>query len=217
MENGSQLTIHWLDSVGSTQRYLLDGLKNSDLTAPVCIAAHEQTEGKGSRGNRWEGLSGNLFFSFAIERKELPKDLKLESSSIYFTYLLKKVLSEAGSKVWLKWPNDFYLGNKKIGGALTNVYGEILVCGIGLNIKQAPDGFEILDIDISQKKVLESYFKKLEKFFSWKQIFSKFELEFDKSRMTATTLDYEKISLKNAILLEDGSIECNGQRMYSLR
>ncbi len=127
------------------------------------------------------------------------------------------MLSEAGSKVWLKWPNDFYLEDKKIGGALTNLYGEILVCGIGLNIKQAPKGFEILDIDISQNLLLDSYFKKLEKSFSWKQIFSKFELEFERSRMTATTLNQQKVSLKNATLLDDGSVVCNGQRIYSLR
>jgi len=211
------LTIHWLDSVGSTQRYLLDALKSSELTAPVCIAANEQTAGSGSRGNSWDGLAGNLFFSFAVARSTLPKDLRLESSSIYLTYLLKEVLSEAGSQVWLKWPNDFYLGDKKIGGAMTNLYGEILVCGIGLNMKQAPDGFEILDIDISQNVLLDTFFKKLKKSFSWKQIFSKFELEFERSRMTATTVDRAKVSLKNAILLEDGSIECNGQRIYSLR
>ena len=211
------MTIHWLDSVGSTQRYLLDALKSSNVEVPVCIATHRQTDGSGSRGNRWEGLNGNLFFSFAISRDSLPKDLQLESSSIYLTYLLKEVLSEAGSKVWLKWPNDFYLEDKKIGGALTNLYGEILVCGIGLNIKQAPKGFEILDIDISQNLLLDSYFKKLEKSFSWKQIFSKFELEFERSRMTATTLNQQKVSLKNATLLDDGSVVCNGQRIYSLR
>ena len=50
-----------------------------------------------------------IFFSFAIKIDELPTDLKLESASIYFAYLLKETLYELGSCVWLKWPNDFYI------------------------------------------------------------------------------------------------------------
>ena len=217
MGNDCTLTTHWLDSIDSTQRYLLEALKNKQLEAPICIATNIQHDGSGSRGNLWKGVDGNLFFSFAIRRDTLPTDLKLESSSIYFTYILKEILEEAGSKVWLKWPNDFYLENKKIGGALTNIHKDILICGIGLNTKYAPQGFERLDIKMSQKHLLETYFKKLSFSISWKQIFSKYQIEFDRSKMGETTIGHKKISLNDAVLFEDGSIECNGQRMYSLR
>ena len=85
------MTIYWLDTVDSTQRYLKDALKNGELQVPVAVAAHKQTEGTGSRGNRWEGVDGNLFLSFALKRDALPDDLKLESASIYLTYILKEV------------------------------------------------------------------------------------------------------------------------------
>ncbi len=211
------MTIYWLDTVDSTQRHLKDALKRGTLQAPVAVAAHKQTEGTGSRGNRWEGVDGNLFFSFALKRDTLPNDLKLESASIYLTYILKEVLNEAGSELWLKWPNDFYMEDKKIGGAITNLQGDTLICGIGLNTKAAPEGYGTLDIEISHKKLLEVYFKKLKKNVSWKQIFSKYELEFERSKSSETTLHLQKISLKNATLLNDGSIEWNGQRIFSLR
>jgi BirA family biotin operon repressor/biotin-[acetyl-CoA-carboxylase] ligase len=160
---------------------------------------------------------GNLFISFALSRNNLPDDLKLESSSIYFAAILKETLEEMGSQLWLKWPNDFYLGSKKIGGVITNVVGDILVCGIGLNLCHAPLEFDILDIEIDARKLSEVYSLELEKFPTWKQIFSKFRLEFDKSKSYFTHTDNKAIELKNAILLEDGSLECNGQRIFSLR
>ncbi len=211
------MQIHSLESVDSTQRYLLDALKEGTLSAPICVTATRQEAGKGSRGNSWSGLEGNLFFSFAISKDELPADLKLESASIYFTYILKELLTELGSSLWLKWPNDFYLGEKKIGGAITNLYKETLVCGIGLNTKMAPEGFSKLDIEISNETLLEQYFDAMKICPTWKKIFRNYEVEFVKSRNFFTHSGETKLSLAQARLLEDGSIECDGQRIFSLR
>lgn len=206
-----------LDEVDSTQRYLVEALRSKRLSAPVAVTAVRQSAGQGSRGNSWYGLEGNLFLSFAVERSILPRDLRLESSSLYFSYLLKETLAESGSALWLKWPNDFYLEDKKIGGAITNLIGETLICGIGINLKAAPQGFGILDIDIKQKLLLKSYFAKVEQMVSWKQIFSKYALEFENNRVSFTHHDERKIALKDATLLNDGSIEFAGQRIFSLR
>ena len=211
------MQIRSLERVDSTQRYLIDQLKSGELKAPVAVTAIEQHDGKGSRENSWTGLRGNLFLSFAYPRSLLPDDLKLESVSLYFTYLLKETLSESGSQTWLKWPNDLYIDDKKIGGAITNLVGEDLVYGVGLNLKAAPAGFDTLDIDIEQDVLLKSYFKKLEKNDSWKQIFRKYALEFGNNRAYYAHHNEHKIALKDAILLSDGSIECNGQRIFSLR
>jgi len=211
------LQIYSLKSVDSTQRYLLDALKEKRLSSPICVTTERQESGKGSRGNSWSGLEGNLFFSFAIAREALPTDLKLESSSIYFTYLLNEVLREMGSALWLKWPNDFYLGDKKVGGAITNLYKETLVCGIGLNTRVSPEGFAKLDIEIENETILKHYFEILKNPPSWKQVFSNFEVEFVKSRSYFTHSGDTRLSLENAILLDDGSIECDGQRIFSLR
>jgi len=211
------LQIYSLKSVDSTQRYLLDALKEKRLSSPICVTTERQESGKGSRGNSWSGLEGNLFFSFAIAREALPTDLKLESSSIYFTYLLNEVLREMGSALWLKWPNDFYLGDKKVGGAITNLYRETLVCGIGLNTRVSPEGFAKLDIEIENETILKHYFEILKNPPSWKQVFSNFEVEFVKSRSYFTHSGDTRLSLENAILLDDGSIECDGQRIFSLR
>jgi BirA family biotin operon repressor/biotin-[acetyl-CoA-carboxylase] ligase len=209
--------ILWFDSLPSTQTYLKEKLRSSELKSPVAVVAELQTEGIGSRGNSWTGLEGNLFFSFAISRHNLASDLLLESASIYFAYLLKELLEEEGSALWLKWPNDFYLENTKIGGVITFLRDDDLICGMGLNLLQSPDGFNHLDVNINKKELLDKFFKKIENKVSWKQIFSKFKVEFGKSKQHKTTVANNKISLDNAELNSDGSLSINGERIYSLR
>jgi len=211
------LQILSLKSVDSTQKYLKQLVQQKKVQSPFAVTTKIQTDGVGSRNNSWIGLEGNLFLSFTIKLHELPQDLKLESSSIYFAYLLKEVLSELNSTVWLKWPNDFYIDNSKIGGMITNIVGNNIICGVGLNLVDAPDKFVSLDIKVEKEKLLKLFFLKIEKKLQWKQVFSKYQLEFHKNREFFTHNNSLKISLKDAILQNDGSIISDGKRIYSLR
>ncbi len=211
------MKIIYLEEVTSTHTFLKEYIKSNDNQLPICVVTQNQTNGIGSRDNSWDGKKGNLFFSFALSKNQLPSDLKLESASIYFSYLLKEVLSKYGSKVWLKWPNDFYIEEKKIGGTITTVTHNILLCGIGLNILKVSDEFGYLDIKFDRTKLLNEYFELLNRKKSWKQIFSNFEIEFNKSKVFQTTINKEKVSLLDAILLEDGSIMIDNKKVYSLR
>jgi len=211
------LQILSLESVDSTQKYLKELIKQDDIKLPFAVVAKTQTDGIGSRDNSWDGLDGNLFLSFALHVDTLPKDLKIESASIYFAYILKEVLEKFDSKVWIKWPNDFYINNKKIGGMITHIVKNKLICGVGINLVNAPDGFENLDVKISIDELLNKYFKSIQRYVSWKQIFSKYKLEFQRNQNFFTHKNDLRISLEDARLQEDGSIVVNGERIYSLR
>jgi len=211
------LKIHYFDTLDSTQSYLLHGLKEQKFTPPIAVVADTQSAGIGSRGNSWNSQKGNLFLSFSIEKKDLPEDLALASTSIYFSALLKDVLSEHGSKIWLKWPNDFYLRDKKLGGVITSIVGENVVCGIGLNLQSAPVEFVSLDIAITREKLLNEYFQKIEEKISWKQIFSNFKVEFEKSKEHLTHYKSHTIAMSDCQLNDDGSLMYNNERIYSLR
>jgi len=150
-----------LEEVDSTQKYLREYINKNGYTELTVVMTSNQTNGIGSRGNSWDGKKGNLFFSFVIGKNDLPSDLPLQSASIYFSYILKIILKENKSKVWLKWPNDFYMNNKKIGGTITSVNKDLVFCGIGLNLEKVSDEFGNLDIDIDNKKVIKLYFEKL--------------------------------------------------------
>jgi BirA family transcriptional regulator, biotin operon repressor / biotin---[acetyl-CoA-carboxylase] ligase len=206
-----------LDEVDSTHVYLKNLIKTEGFFFPVAVYTTLQTNGIGSRGNSWQGKRGNLFFSFVIEKKDLPEDLELQSASIYFSYILKELLKSLGSQLWLKWPNDFYMENKKIGGTITTVTKDLIYCGIGINLIEVDKEFGKLDIKIDIKATLENYFKKLKNNQSWKEIFNSFKVEFQKSKNFQATIENKKISLENAILNYDGSVQLQGKKVYSLR
>lgn len=206
-----------LVEVNSTHEYLKEYLETNTYSKPLCIVTKYQTNGIGSRGNSWNGKKGNLFFSFALKKTDLPKDLPLQSASIYFSYILKKELERLGSKIWLKWPNDFYINDKKIGGTITTVSKDLIMCGIGLNLLEVSKDFGYLDIKLDEKLLLKKYFNKLEQKISWKEIFSLFKIEFNQSKKYKTTVNNEKKSLLNAKLREDGSVEIDGIKVFSLR
>ena len=211
------MDIHYFDELASTQTYLLEALKSKKLSAPVTIVAKKQSNGVGSRDNRWEGGEGNLFFSFALTLDDLPSDLALNSASIYFSYIMKKILKEYNSNVWLKWPNDLYQNQSKIGGTITKKIDNILVCGMGINLQKNQNGFEALNLNIEPMLLLEKYLLKLNNALTWKQVFSEYRIEFDKNREFFAHIDGEHKPLKNATLLEDGSLIIDNKRVYSLR
>ncbi len=207
----------YFETVDSTHKYLLNAIKNGSLAPPVLVIANRQEDGVGSRGNRWVSLEGNLFLSFCVNLKQLPKDLPIQSTSIYFAYLLKEVLAEKGSNIWVKWPNDFYIKEQKAGGVITVKISDKIVCSIGLNIKAAPDNFAKLDINIDKKELMKKFIEKMKKNFSWKQVFSKYKIEFQKAKKFSIHYDNQLLSLRDAMINEDGSIDINGKKIYSLR
>lgn len=201
-------------SLPSTHLYIKEYISKYGYKEPLSIITQEQKNGIGSRDNIWEGKKGNLFFSFVIDKKLLPNDLPVQSSSIYFSFILKDVLRDMGSKTWIKWPNDFYCYDKKIGGTITNVTNNLLYCGIGLNLLETKKEFGYLDIDVNIDILLELYFQKLERYPSWKQIISKYEIEFYQNY---DCLINKNILLKDAILQKDGSLLIDDKKVFSLR
>ena len=206
-----------LEKVDSTHTYLKDYIKENGFESSLCVVTNNQTNGIGSRGNSWQGAKGNLFFSFVLRQSELPCDLPLQSTSIYFSFILRNILKQFGSNVWLKWPNDFYINDKKIGGTITSMSKDLIFCGIGINIVNIDEKFGKLDIDLNKELLLESYLNELKKDISWKQIFSKFRIEFKLSKKFYATVNNQKVTLQNAMLNDDGSVYLNNEKVFSLR
>jgi len=211
------LEILSFDSLPSTQTYLIEKLENKLLQAPVAVIAKEQNAGVGSRDNSWSGGEGNFFASIAVDMNDLPSDLPLASASIYFSFIMKKTLESLGESLWLKWPNDFYFKEQKVGGTITKKMNHILVCGIGINLKNSQNGYSSLQSDIRPKNLLDKYLESLSEFPKWKQVFSEFEVEFELSRKFSVHIENYQESLADASLHGDGSVSMKGKRVYSLR
>ncbi len=132
-----------LNRIDSTNTYAKNLLAENKITHPCCIVASHQTAGKGMQENKWESeANSNLTFSLicfpgflkASRQFQLNKAISL---SVYD--LIKKTLPY--DKVSIKWPNDIYIGDKKVAGILieSSVIGPYLnwvVIGIGINVNQ---------------------------------------------------------------------------------
>lgn len=102
-----------------------------------------QTAGRGQAGNSWESEDGkNVLFSMRLTRPEVAVD-KQFALTMMVSVAVRKVVRALlpNDDVAIKWPNDIYVGNKKICGILIesriaekNV--EEAIIGIGLNVNQ---------------------------------------------------------------------------------
>lgn len=131
-----------LEEVSSTNDYLKQLLSNiKPLAGITAIMAKHQTQGKGQRGSTWTTPPGeNLTFSFNIH----PNNLEASKSfnlNMLLCLGIRQWLASIGLSATVKWPNDIYVNNKKIGGVLieNQLSGSEIrasIIGIGLNINQ---------------------------------------------------------------------------------
>ncbi len=215
------MQINFFDSLPSTQEYLIAKIKSGAVDLPLCIVAKAQNSGIGSRGNEWSAVEKGLYFSFALSLDSLPKDLKMQSMAIFFAFNFMQILRNLGSKIWLKYPNDLFLGAQKIGGVLCSVAGDFAVCGIGLNL--ASQNFAHLEPQISAilqgdlNGFLGAFFKRVESS-SWSVVFSAYSAEFYKNYDFSFHGENDEIlSLKNAELQKDGAIKMGDKLIYCAR
>lgn len=129
----------WLPHADSTNTWLRE---NAGRVEPMTlVVAREQTAGRGQRGNSWESEPGrNLTFSFYFAPEGLrPSEQFAVSEAV--SLAMVSVLRHFGIEAEVKWPNDIYVGERKIAGILieNSIMGSSIarcIVGIGLNVNQ---------------------------------------------------------------------------------
>jgi len=130
-----------VETVASTNSYLKELARNRVLEEGTVVGTHNQTAGKGQRGNSWESEAGkNITCSILLYPSFLPvQRFFLLSEAVSLG--IKETLDIYTGGITVKWPNDIYYQEKKIAGILFeneltgNVYTSSVV-GIGLNVNQ---------------------------------------------------------------------------------
>ena len=139
------MTIIELESVPSTNTWAKEHAE--ELHHADIVLTHDQTAGRGQRGNSWEAEPGmNLTFSLCLEPSSiLPSEQFLLSEAVALG-VADAVAQALGldtqqEEITVKWPNDIYAGNRKIAGILIehSIRGNRIaksIAGIGLNVNQ---------------------------------------------------------------------------------
>lgn len=137
----------YLKSVDSTNSYATELLRQNKVSEGTIIYSFEQTNGRGQRGNSWESEPNkNVAFSAILQPHFLTADkqyLLTKITALAVTDLMAEVLKSSIPKerIEIKWPNDIYINEKKIGGilienSLRDTYIQNSIIGIGININQ---------------------------------------------------------------------------------
>jgi BirA family biotin operon repressor/biotin-[acetyl-CoA-carboxylase] ligase len=135
--------IHYLTTIDSTNAL---AKKLADQGAPegTLVITEEQTAGRGRRGRAWVSPAGaNLLFSVLL-RPPLEGDRIFVLTMVLALAGVKALREVAGVRAMIKWPNDLYVGTKKLAGILTefSVRGKKIdwtVLGMGMNVSWRPE------------------------------------------------------------------------------
>lgn len=130
-----------LDSIDSTNNYLSKFINETIVLNGTVILAHNQTKGRGQRGNHWESEEGkNLTFSIYLKTDFLNLSQSFLLSMVVCNSI-HELVARYTDKAKIKWPNDVLIDGKKISGILienslhqTSLNNSII--GIGLNVNQ---------------------------------------------------------------------------------
>ncbi len=133
--------IVYLDTVDSTNNYAAEELLTKSLKEGTVFAADCQESGRGQGNSSWESAKGlNLTFSVILypQQVEIVRQFSISQA---ISLGMWDFLNPLVDQVFIKWPNDIYVGNKKIGGVLieTAIQGgkfSRAIVGIGLNVNQ---------------------------------------------------------------------------------
>lgn len=134
--------VHAFHALPSTNGYAQELLAKSKPTDGTVISAGSQTQGRGQIGSKWESPAGQslslsviLYPNFLLARRQFELNIATALA-------LRDALSAyAKSTVLIKWPNDIYLGPRKVAGILiqNQLSGQQVqhsIIGTGVNINQ---------------------------------------------------------------------------------
>lgn len=114
----------------------------------LILLAETQTIGRGRRGAAWFSPSGeSLTFSILVRPREplaLWPRLALAAG-----LAVAEAIESFNLQPGIKWPNDVWLGKRKVAGILVEAGADFAVVGIGLNVNTTAFPPEISEIATS--------------------------------------------------------------------
>jgi len=130
-----------LDTVDSTSDWLSRQQSGgADIHGKACITEF-QSAGRGRRGRNWQGSPYcHLMFSMGWRFQKEAVEMTGLSLSVGVA-VADSLRNVSGAPVGLKWPNDLWCGDRKLGGILVDLNtaskpGTQAIVGIGINLHE---------------------------------------------------------------------------------
>jgi BirA family transcriptional regulator, biotin operon repressor / biotin---[acetyl-CoA-carboxylase] ligase len=134
--------IKYLPSCQSTNDEASDLIAQSDPVEGTIVVTDNQMAGRGQRGNVWLAQAGqNLTFSLILKPFFLAASDQFWLNMAVSLGIADTLHPLVGDALRIKWPNDIYVDNQKLGGILieNTLQGYNIawsVVGMGTNVNQ---------------------------------------------------------------------------------
>ena len=166
----------FIKETNSTNSLLKQLLNEGAYEDKFLLYTDFQTNGVGQVGNSWESERGkNLLFSILLYPQQITINNQFIISQI-ISLAIVKTLERYDAGFSIKWPNDIYWNDKKMGGTLieNSIQGKKIktsIIGIGLNINQkvflskVPNTISLVHIlgkSMNRKNILNEIFSNFE-------------------------------------------------------
>jgi len=135
--------IDFHDRLDSTNDLALSLLSVGPTNHPLLVLADQQQAGRGRANHHWWAAAGSLTFSLVLDGQVWGLSARCWPrlslvTSLAVGEVLLQTLPDGG--VRLKWPNDVFLGSRKVCGILVESAPQcpnFPVIGVGLNVNNS--------------------------------------------------------------------------------
>jgi len=155
---------YYFDALSSTMDIATElALKNAP--EGTIIITESQTKGRGRLGREWcSPKYKGIYLSLILRPKIHPAGASV-LTLLAAVSICEAVREVSGVDVQIKWPNDLFARNKKLGGILTELNAEMdevrfVVIGIGLNVNN--DKKDLISGAVSLKELLGERISRIE-------------------------------------------------------
>lgn len=169
--------IYYQSEIDSTNHWARLQANQGEAEGTVFIA-ETQTHGKGRLGRSWVSTPGlGLWISLILRPRMSPAELAVITvmNAVAAAQAIKTV---SGIQVQIKWPNDLVFQDRKLGGILAELNGEMdwvhyLILGIGINVNHETADFpgELIEKAVSLKMIRGAEISRKDLFAEYLRVF----------------------------------------------
>ena len=202
--------IIYRETLDSTNR-LAKKLARRGAPEGTLVLTEKQTEGRGRRGRTWTSPGRvNLLLSLLLRPTLLPHEV-FALTMVLALAACESVREKTGLNVFIKWPNDLYVGQKKLAGILTEfaLQGkgiDYVILGIGLNVNWDP-------ISVQSTSLKAETGRKISRNDLLVAILQRFEEYYHNVLSGQRDLYYEKWNALSLIMGKDVEVESPQERV----
>jgi BirA family biotin operon repressor/biotin-[acetyl-CoA-carboxylase] ligase len=132
--------MRYYEKISSTSDVAKDLTAQQDPSSlhGAVIVAEEQTGGTGRLGRVWVSPGGGIWTTIILKPR-IPIDRLFMLTMVGSLAVVRAIKKVVDIGALIKWPNDIYIGNKKVGGVITELSAEgpivhYVLVGVGVDV-----------------------------------------------------------------------------------